>query len=260
MRYIYLDASKIDADWLKKANEVTANIKAETDPKKRRALIKKNAALWGKPEVKHALLEMSHKKCWYTEADDCVSDWHVDHFRPKSNYQWLAFEWTNYRISGGIPNRKKSNYFPLDDQAKCATFGAPDITCEEPLFLDPAKLGDADLVTYDEQGELKPIDPNDATTLRRVDATCKGLNLNDERLIKRRQGVWNACREKVDQIRELIDAEVNLEKALMSDHVKKLAAEVKKSTKPDAPFSAVAKAFLRTTRAEWINDIPDLAA
>ena len=260
MRYIYLDATKIDAEWLKKATDLTAKIKAEADPAKRRDLIKKNAALWGRPEIKSALLEMSHGKCWYSEANDCVSDWHVDHFRPKANYQWLAFDWTNYRISGGIPNRKKSNKFPLCDETKCATFDSPDTAKEEPLFLDPAKLGDADLVTFDEQGQFKPAHPDDSALIRRVEETRDGLNLDDERLIKRRQGVWNSCRDKVDHIRELIAAEVNKDKAIMSDAVKRLASEVKAAAKPDAPFSAVTKAFLRTNSAEWVNDIPDLPA
>lgn len=260
MRYIYLDASRIDADWLKKAAEITAKIQAEADPSKRRILINKKAALWGKPEVKDALLAMSNGKCWYTEADDCVSDWHVDHFRPKSTYQWLAFDWTNYRISGGIPNRKKSNAFPLRDNAKCATFDAQCLNEEEPLFLDPTKLGEAELITFDEEGQFKPVNADDPTTVRRVEETRIGLNLDDERLIKRRQSVWNSCRKKVDHIRELLEAEVNLDKAIMSDTVKKLASEVKAASKPEAPFSAVTKAFLRTTGSDWVNDIPDLAA
>lgn len=260
MRYIYLDASKIDADWLKKATEITSKIQAEADHSKRRELIKKNAALWGKPEIKDALLAMSLGKCWYTEADDCVSDWHVDHFRPKASYQWLAFDWTNYRISGGIPNRKKSDKFPLCDDTKCATFEAQGLIEEEPLLLDPTKLGDADLITFDEQGQFKPANPDDPATAGRVEETRDRLNLDDERLIKRRQSVWNSCRDKVDQIRGLIDAEVNKEKAIMSDTVKKLASEVKDAAKPGAPFSAVTKAFLRKTGAEWVNDIPEFAA
>lgn len=259
MRYIYLDAGKIDADWLKKATDLTAKILVEADAAKRRDLITKNAAHWGKPEIKNALLSMSHQKCWYTEADDCVSDWHVDHFRPKADYPWLAFDWTNYRISGGIPNRKKSDKFPLLDGAKCATFEAPDTKDEEPLFLDPTNLGDAELVSFDEQGQFKPAIPSDPAIVRRVNETRDGLNLDDERLIRRRQCIWNSCRSKVDQIRVLIDAEVNKEKAIMSETVKRLATEVKAAAKPEAPFSAVTKAFLRTTGAEWVKEIPDPA-
>ena len=77
---------------------------------------------------------MSCLKCWYSEAPDAVSDWHVDHFRPKKRtldedktehegYHWLAFDWRNYRIAGSYTNsphrdgqgvtRGKWDYFPL---------------------------------------------------------------------------------------------------------------------------------------------------
>ena len=260
MRYIYLDASKIDEDWLKKATDLTAKINAEEDPEKRRKLIKKNAALWGKPAIKSALLDMSFKKCWYTEADDCVSDWHVDHFRPKADYHWLAFEWTNYRISGGIPNRKKSDNFPQIGDAKCATFEAQDLAHESPKILDPANPDDPALVTYDEQGTVKSARPNDTETNDRVDVTCEFLDLNSERLIGKRQEIWNACQTKADQIRKLVAGNANIAAALTSDHVKELASELKKATKPQAPFSSVAKAFVRIAGCEWVYDIPDVAA
>ena len=74
-----------------------------------KAFIDANSGVWG--EIKNELLEMSHGKCWYSEAPDAVSDWHVDHFRPKKRaldedktehegYYWLAFDWKNYRIAG----------------------------------------------------------------------------------------------------------------------------------------------------------------
>jgi len=77
---------------------------------------------------------MSHGKCWYSEAPDAVSDWHVDDYRSKKRtldedkteydgYHWLAFDWKNYRIAGSFPNsphkdgegvtRGKWDYFPL---------------------------------------------------------------------------------------------------------------------------------------------------
>ena len=258
MRYIYLDAGRIDKDWLEKANELTTAIKAEADEEKRRELINKNAAHWGKPEIKNALLQMSNKKCWYTEADDCVSDWHVDHFRPKSTYQWLAFDWTNYRISGGIPNRKKSNKFPLSDDAHCAKFDAQDLAPERPMLIDPARPNDADLVTYDEQGMVKSARPDDDAVRRRVELTCEYLDLNSERLIARRLTVWNTCQAKVEQIHKLVAGAVNVQAALMSETVKALALEVKQAIRPEAPFSAVTKANVRTNDVSWILEIPEM--
>ena len=85
----------------------------------------RNATHWRDDRVRKWLLEKFGEKCWYSEAADSVSPIHVDHYRPKSSveddaskeksegYWWLAFDWTNYRISGHVINSKKGNYFPL---------------------------------------------------------------------------------------------------------------------------------------------------
>lgn len=202
MRYVYLDASKVPADWLAKANDLTSKIKAETNAAKRKALIDANAAHWGK--LKPELLAMSHQKCWYMEADDSVSDWHVDHFRPKANYQWLAFEWTNYRIAGAKPNRKKSDYFPLEDPKTAASFGAQSTATEEIILLDPTIPGDSDLIAFDEQGKVKPAKPSDPQAVKRVEASRDRFDMDTERLISKRLGVWNLCQKKLDQIRPFL--------------------------------------------------------
>ena len=132
MIYIFQDESKIPEAWLTKVAEFKAVLDDMPTPEERKAYIESKQTVWG--EIKNALLEMSHGKCWYSEAPDAVSDWHVDHFRPKSRsldadrtiypgYDWLAFDWRNYRIAGSYPNsphkddsgdtRGKWDYFPL---------------------------------------------------------------------------------------------------------------------------------------------------
>ncbi len=39
----------------------------------------------------------------------------VDHFRPKSKYPWLAYEWTNYRLSRSKINLRKGDAEDLVD-------------------------------------------------------------------------------------------------------------------------------------------------
>jgi uncharacterized protein (TIGR02646 family) len=199
---------------------------------------------------------VSHQKCWYTEADDSVSDWHVDHFRPKANYQWLAFEWTNYRIAGANPNRKKSDYFPLEDPKTAASFGAQSTAAEEIILLDPTIPGDSDLIAFDEQGKVKPAKPSDPQAVKRVEASRDRFDMDTERLISKRLGVWNLCQKKLDQIRMFIQSSKSTHDALSSDHVKELADEVRAATRSSSPFSAVAKSYLRTTDSEWVLDIP----
>ena len=90
----------ISVEWLTRASKAQAAVAACTDdrgcgvetagvadgPKtarqKRAALFDKYAALWS--ELKPTLSRWSYDKCWYTEAREAVSDYHVDHFRPKS--------------------------------------------------------------------------------------------------------------------------------------------------------------------------------
>lgn len=78
---IRLDPNRIPAKWLEKAERLTKEIWTFETREERRAFLKKHAGFWS--EIKEQLLQMSHGKCWYTEAPDCVADWHVDHFRPK---------------------------------------------------------------------------------------------------------------------------------------------------------------------------------
>src|SRR3982750_371777 len=132
MIFIFQDQARIPQAWLDKVAKLGAALEVKLTAEERKDFIDEHSAVWG--EIKDQLLEMSHGKCWYSEAPDSVSDWHVDHFRPKGRaldtddtvhdgYAWLAFDWKNYRIAGSYPNsphndakgltRGKWDYFPL---------------------------------------------------------------------------------------------------------------------------------------------------
>lgn len=55
-------------------------------------------------------LRKRYRFCAYTniECPPCEGD--VDHFKPKSKYPALAYEWSNYRLALPAINRRKSNY------------------------------------------------------------------------------------------------------------------------------------------------------
>ncbi len=81
MIYVPRDETKIPAAWLTKGAALKVQLEALPTMAERKAFIDQHSAVWG--EIKSQLLYMSSGKYWYSEAPDAVSDWHVDHFRPK---------------------------------------------------------------------------------------------------------------------------------------------------------------------------------
>jgi len=65
-------------------------------------------------QAKVILKSQFHSKCAYCESKYLVtSDTWIEHYRPKSVYYWLAYEWSNLLPSCSICNRSKSDNFPL---------------------------------------------------------------------------------------------------------------------------------------------------
>ena len=164
---------------------------------------------WGK--LKPWLFALSHGKCWFTEGRDICSHKDVEHFRPKKEakdidgtirdgYWWLAFDYSNFRACGNVPNRKKGGWFPLHPDSTCSTF---DCQCEEseaPYLLDPTDPEDVNLIAFDEEGNAIPAPGISDWEAQRVNESIKRLKLNEhDDLPKERRKVW----QKVSQAIEL---------------------------------------------------------
>ncbi len=70
--------------------------------------------VWRKRKyVKQALREMSKGHCAYCQFDHTGGAWgEVEHFRPKSLFPTLAYDWHNYFFSCAICNNTKWNKWP----------------------------------------------------------------------------------------------------------------------------------------------------
>ncbi|WP_295435402.1 retron system putative HNH endonuclease [uncultured Thiodictyon sp.] len=67
--------------------------------------------LWG--AAKQALAAMSHHKCAYCESPiNAERSGHVEHFRPKSLFPSLCYDWENYFLSCNGCNGQKSDKWP----------------------------------------------------------------------------------------------------------------------------------------------------
>jgi len=128
------------------------------------ALIEGNQALWRDERVREWLFKKFNNKCWYSEAQESVSSYHLDHYRPKGRmkddktgatsqgYWWLAFDWTNYRVCGQLLNVKKVDQFPFADAVRGNAAELNSIDLESPILIDP-RSQDTRLVSFEFEDE-----------------------------------------------------------------------------------------------------------
>jgi len=184
----------------------------------------------------------------------------VEHFRPKAEaknldgsvtegYWWLAFDHTNYRLAGGVPNTKKGGWFPLCDRSLRSTFNARCEESEVPYLLDPISSTDHLLLAFDEEGNAIPVpSPDDwATDLgkwnkARAEESIKRYKLNDhDALPERRRKLWS---EVSGAIKEFLEAKAKyhpVQNPSPRETMEQVARRIEAMTKPDVEFSSLAK-------------------
>jgi uncharacterized protein (TIGR02646 family) len=162
---------------------------------------------WGL--LKTWLANASEHKCWYCEAKSLRAPFDVDHFRPKlgitvdglvlaghNGYYWLAYEWSNFRLSCQRCNRPeknnagvlrgKANEFPIHNETHRCTLPTGQLTTELPKLLDPCVQADCELLAHGIDGEVKPVAPNGTWEYTRARYTIDRLGFNE----------WNVPEEK----------------------------------------------------------------
>lgn len=70
-----------DPGWFNRAEQALTEVQALPSEDRPKA-INDRSALWS--DLKTALREVSHRKCWYCESREDRSDNAVDHYRPKN--------------------------------------------------------------------------------------------------------------------------------------------------------------------------------
>ncbi|HEX4630090.1 MAG TPA: hypothetical protein VH188_03930 [Chthoniobacterales bacterium] len=209
-----MDKLAVPPAWKALADAKTAELKKQHIFSRvaRNKFIDDNDRVWRDARIKAALLAVSHGKCWFTEARDKASDFHVEHFRPKKEawdldgtkrdgYWWRSFDPTNYRISGAVINRPKACYFPLRPGSAVGTPERPRCRDERPVFLDPTIIWDVGLVNFDAEGKLIPRETANLDDQHRVVITVEKFRLNEHQpLIEWRENTWQECSDLISGI------------------------------------------------------------
>ena len=220
MRHIDLDAIRpqISAE-IAALDIARARIAREPNPQRRRQLLISCSRLW--IALRTPFARLSFDKCWYTESKNPGTDDDIDHYRPKSavhedpthpGYYWIAFEWTNLRLSCHRANRPrinpetgktggKADHFPLLNECMRARSPDDDLSLEEPAVLDPTKVQDVELLSFSPSGEvaLSPAFKCHPTAQKRLDASRLYLNLNWPSFCEARVTLYNRIRRLIDR-------------------------------------------------------------
>jgi hypothetical protein len=251
------------ADWLAEAEAASVALEEAQTDAEREAIIEAKQKIWRDDRIRNWLLGLFHSKCWYSEAQEAVSAYHVDHYRPKGRvtdvgrthpepgYWWLAFRWQNYRICGQLVNVKKNDVFPLVSGHRATPDAAGSIKLEAPALLDPI-TDDARLVSFemDEDGcRAVASGGADEEDRARVVTTIEVIGLNRlDRLNRKRADVWEECRQKL-----VTHAAASGEPPAMKLLQRALiVVDLKKRVAYESELSSVAEACVRKLGSELV--------
>lgn len=129
----------------------------------------------------------------------------VEHYRPKSYYYWLGYEWSNLFLTCEVCNQGKADNFDLvsNDKRKKQTLplienkidfskckaDCAELLAEEPCFLHPEIDKAEDFFTFDRTGNIVPKAHLEAKNKKRAEYTRDKTKLNRWELVDARKRI-----------------------------------------------------------------------
>ncbi len=142
--------------------------------------------------VQKELKKIYHLKCAYCEQKLLDAPKHIEHYRPKDIYYWLAYSWDNLLLSCGGCNSAKGINFDIANIVQTYnnelfsdihTLGNTYDTVEVPQIINPEKEDVLHLISFDKDGIISSPDPRVHHT---IEDAC---NLNRDELVELRIGI-----------------------------------------------------------------------
>jgi hypothetical protein len=244
--------------WLaesKKLHGELAKLHKDNKIDERNKFIDDHSKHWGK--LKPWLLALSYGKCWFTEGRDICSHFEVEHFRPKKEatqdevatrdaYWWLAFDYTNYCVSGNVSNRKKGTQFPLRINTPISTYETRCEHLEEPYLLNPTNPTDPNLLAFDEEGNAIPIPGCDEWSQKRVGKSIEILKLNEHDILpKARREIWQKISRLINSLSKHFNESIHhvgnpQALLLIKENIKDKKNQILEMIQPCSPLSMAA--------------------
>lgn len=137
-------------------------------------------------DTKEKLKIIYNGKCAFCENK--VEQLHVEHYRPKAIYYWLAFSWDNLLMACPTCNQRKSSKF--ETQNAMVTYDIDFLNnynsysfnydrVEQPKLINPEVTDPSSIFTFSKNGKISSDDPRGIYTIE----TCELDRdyLNDDR-------------------------------------------------------------------------------
>ena len=151
--------------------------------------------------VQKQLKEIYNLKCAYCEQKLLDAPKHIEHYRPKDIYYWLAYSWDNLLLSCGSCNSSKGTKFKIkktivtyDNELfeDIHNLGNSYDVIEEPLIVHPEKENILTKLIFDKEGKISSFDDR---VNHIIDEVC---NLNRNELVQKRVTILNDFVSLVD--------------------------------------------------------------
>ncbi|MEZ4885199.1 MAG: HNH endonuclease [Chitinophagales bacterium] len=209
-------------------------------------------------KVKIALDAIYHRKCAYCEKSLKDTDRHVEHYRPKAPYFWLAFSWDNLLIACKKCNELKSNQFTdfLEGnqlqynnetlQTAQSQIEAYNLT-EKPLILNPEQETETSLkghFTFDltnKKNQAKLIPKS-----KQMEVTIEVCQLNRKELVELRAYELTRLRNHLRQ--DLNSWKGEHQKAQRAQAIGSTIIKFKQEISPEISFVAWRKFIVQNWR------------
>lgn len=142
-------------------------------------------------DTKEYLKEIYQGKCAFCESKE--GQLHVEHYRPKHIYYWLAFSWDNLLFACTICNQNKSTKFEIISPIRaiytasylknCNNFSAYYDRIENPKLLNPEITEPSNLFKFDVKGLIASDDSRGVYTIETCGLDRDDLNDNRKKIL-----------------------------------------------------------------------------
>jgi len=203
-----------------------------------------------KKDVKRALSSLYKGKCAFCEQK--VEQYHVEHYRPKKIYYWLAFSWDNLLLSCPTCNQKKDINFDLlgvkkDFEDSIENRNSINVSCqiyddiELPRMVNPESTNPLGYIEFHKSGNITSDNDRFSYTIEKCQIDRDGLN--DER-----REILDVFKNDVESILfEYNDP--NIQREVLKFVIRKFIRESKKNRNQYLAFRKYALS------ANWLNQI-----